>query len=175
MSLPVYYDSILTGLTDSLWGREAVKKKKERGKADSTKDAPLPPWAEADARRASFHFPAWQKQMGEGGSSASSPLHSRMWNSAVWLKPEPASSLHVMCMFLKISWVISFTEQSKVSFTRPFHRVKAVDITHWAIRLFALHDGEKKVLFSSAPSSSWNNTQLLCEWKTGLDWYLSQV
>ena len=162
MSLPVYYDSILTGLTDSLWGREAVKKKKERGEK-LIQPKTLPSLPELRPMRGGLlsTFRLGRNRWVKVVALPRPPLHSRMWNSAVWLKPEPASSLHVMCMFLKISWVITFTEQSKVSFTRPFHGVKAVDITHWAIGLFASHDGKEKVMFSPA-LSSWNNTQLLC-------------
>lgn len=72
-SLPVYYDSDLTGLTDSLCGREAVEEN-ERGKVDSTKDTPSPqPELRPMYRGLPLLFPAWQKQMGEGSNSAWSP------------------------------------------------------------------------------------------------------
>lgn len=70
MSLPVYYDSDLTGLTDSV--REGGSKRNERGGGEEKLIQPntLPPLcrAEADAWRTSSFFPAWQKEMGEGSN-----------------------------------------------------------------------------------------------------------
>lgn len=133
MSLPVYYDSDLAGLTDSLWGREAVKEN-ERGKADPTKDAPSP-------------LP--ELKLMHGALLSTSQLgRNRRVKVVTPFSPRPQqnvkfstltkawacifSACHVHT-FQKISWVMLHWEN--VSYT-TVHGVKGIDITYWASTIF---------------------------------------
>lgn len=122
MSLPVYYDSDLAGLTDSLWGREAVKEN-ERGKADPTKDAPSP-------------LP--ELKLMHGALLSTSQLGRNRWVKVVTpFSPRPQQNVKFSTMtkawacifsachvhtFQKISWVMLHWEN--ISYTTvhvPYH------------------------------------------------------
>lgn len=77
--LPVYYDWDLTGLTFTV--RKGGRRRKGKGvrvwgtgeeKLIQPKTLPLPE-LRLMHREASFHLPAWQKQMGKGSNSVWSP------------------------------------------------------------------------------------------------------
>lgn len=131
MSLRVYYDSDLSGLTDSLWGREAVKEN-ERGKADSTKDAPSPQPELRPTHR---------------GLLSTSRLGRNRWVKVVTLlSPRPRQNVKLSSLPEAWACVLSachvhafrnllshmFHRAIQTSLTQLLHGVQGTDITSWA-------------------------------------------